>query len=123
MPINFRQIKEDRRLLAARFPNCFAQPGGGHQKRPLKIAIHLDLFAVGVIDDAGQPVPVWRLRRALNDYCWGVKYALALIHCDERINLDGQPCGFVNEDTREEARQRIAKHGWCLPQMTAMAAE
>lgn len=121
---NSRQIKDDRRLLAARFPRCFVPKGHGHVKQPLKVGIHKDLIAAGLVDEAGHPLPAWRIRQVLHDYCTGRKYLAAQAAGGPRIDLDGEPCGEVRPEDAARSAAMLRESGWTRgPAVPAMAAE
>ena len=107
-----RQIRADRILLAAQFPACFAPACSSQPKRPLKLNIHIELFAAGLIGNDGEKIALHRVRKALNDYCSGPKYAAALAAGGDRIDLKGNLVGRVTEIEQRSAIERIRNLGW-----------
>lgn len=103
-------ITNDRLALAAAFPAAFSKPGGISPKRPLKICIHVDVIARGVVGLDGRPLSINRIRRAIHDYMIGPRYARGLLGFDERIDLDGEPAGPISLPARQKAETRIEEH-------------
>lgn len=99
-----KQIKEDRRKLAAIYPTVFAMPGCKQTiKRPLKIGIHKDILSQGKTF-----LPMWRIRMALGDYTRGRRYLNALLNGGMRIDLEGNIAGVVTDAERNLARASLA---------------
>lgn len=107
------QVRADRYLLAVAFPQCFVAPGAKALKRPIKVGIHRDVNAAGVIGLDGVKVSNVRLRRALFDYTRGPKYLKALIAGGDRIDLTGTAVGTVPPEVSNTARVILARatHG------------
>lgn len=79
-----------------RYTNTFFK---GHT-RPLKVGIHEDLLA-------REPWPEKLVRRALACYVHLPRYLKAVRVGAERVDLDGQPAGTVNEEEASHARQKL----------------
>ena len=98
-----KRIEADRKLIAERFPFAFVPPGSPHAKRPLKVGIHADLHHAGLADANGVVLSRRRIWLALQDYCRGPKYALALRRGGTRFDLNGEASGAVAEDAHKDA--------------------
>jgi len=75
--------------LAALFPKAFAV--NHHERKPLKIGIDADIVARGV---AIEPRALWRPLRV---YCASFGYLRTITAGAERVDLDGNPAGVVDE--------------------------
>jgi ProP effector len=94
--------EEVRAQLVERFPLCFMPKGA--EKRPLKIGIRADLYAV---EDLG--ITRARLKVALYDYTRGLKYARNVVEGTERIDLSGASAGLVTADDARSARFHVER--------------
>jgi sRNA-binding protein len=81
-------------VIRKRFPATFFI----HKPKPLKIGMHTDLLALGVLDEKG-------VRAFLGAYCKLGRYLAALVPGAQRVDLDGNPTGEV---TPEEADSGVA---------------
>ena len=108
--ITRNQLRADRQLMVEQYPHLFAAKG--QPKKPLKIGLRADLLRRGVIGGDGSFIAKARIKAALRDYCGGARYAHALAAGGARYDLDGQPCGWVIEETMRQARERIVRCGW-----------
>jgi sRNA-binding protein len=90
--------------LAQLFPDTFvAEDWQPHKPlKPLKLRIHLDLIARGVLMPA-------ECRRVLARYCHRRAYQVALAGGGARIDLDGKASGDVTPAEQEVARGAIAR--------------
>ncbi|SFH22591.1 ProQ/FINO family protein [Modicisalibacter xianhensis] len=79
-----------------RYTNTFFK---GHT-RPLKVGIHEDLLA-------REPWPEKLVRRALACYVHLPRYLKAVRPGIERVDLDGQPAGTVNDEEAQHARKKL----------------
>ncbi|GHA95267.1 ProQ/FINO family protein [Modicisalibacter luteus] len=79
-----------------RYTNTFFK---GHT-RPLKVGIHEDLLA-------REPWPEKLVRRALACYVHLPRYLKAVRPGIERVDLDGQPAGAVNDEEAQHARKKL----------------
>jgi sRNA-binding protein len=84
------------------FPGIFAQEAWQEHK-PLKIGIHLDIIAAGVVSGT-------EARLALRAYVNRRQYQAALAAGGTRYDLDGRPSGEVGTVAQEFARKSIARH-------------
>ena len=82
--------------LCARFPAAFAPRDG--IKKPLKIGIFHDIRV------AAPEIKFFGLKLALKNYCSRRSYLRALIEGAPRIDLDGQPNGFVTKEQADLAK-------------------
>jgi ProP effector len=88
-------------VLAELYPQCFtAEKWQPH--RPLKIGVHLDLIARGVLlpDEC---------RALFLRYCFRLMYQRALAAGGARFDLDGNAVGEVGVDEIEHARAVVAQ--------------
>lgn len=90
-----------RRILATRFPNCFA--GKGEPKWPLAIGIHQQVF------DAAPDLSKRSVRAALHNYIHGPKYLSNMVVGAIRLNLDGSAAGIVTAADAAHAVGRLRK--------------
>ncbi len=93
--------KEVIAYLAQQFPNCFIAEG---EAKPLKI---------GVFQDLVERVPAemnlskTQLRSALRVYTSSWRYLYGIKAGANRVDLDGNPCGVLEEQHVEHARQQL----------------
>ncbi len=102
---NLRRLQRGEAILQSflgRFPGIFAQEAW-HEYKPLKIGIHLDIIAAGVVSGT-------EARLALRAYVNRRQYQAALAAGGTRYDLDGRPSGEVRTDAQEFARKSIARH-------------
>lgn len=85
-----RHAEAVRRILAERFPKCFAK--AGEPKRPLKIGIGEDIML------AMPELSSYGVKIGLEDYTFGRSYIDRLTPGAARIGLDGSEHGFVREE-------------------------
>lgn len=90
----------DRRLMAERYPACFAPRGC--PKWPLKLGIAADLMDAGAL-----PPP--RLRDFLRRYCRGSRYQAAVAAGGDRRALDGTVAGPVSAESKAQAAALLLK--------------
>ncbi|MTH47187.1 RNA chaperone ProQ [Intestinirhabdus alba] len=93
--------KEVIAFLAERFPQCFSAEG---EARPLKIGIFQDL----VERVAGEMnLSKTQLRSALRLYTSSWRYLYGVKPGATRVDLDGNPCGELDEQHVEHARKQL----------------
>ncbi|MGQ7167530.1 RNA chaperone ProQ, partial [Escherichia sp. R-CC3] len=89
-----------RRGVVGRFPHCFSAEG---EARPLKIGIFQDL----VDRVAGEMnLSKTQLRSALRLYTSSWRYLYGVKPGATRVDLDGNPCGELDEQHVEHARKQ-----------------
>lgn len=93
--------KEVIAYLSEQFPQCFCAEG---EARPLKIGIFQDL--VGRIP-AEMNLSKTQLRSALRLYTSSWRYLHGVKTGAERVDLDGNSCGTIDEQHVEHARQQL----------------
>jgi ProP effector len=87
--------------LAELFPAAFTC----HQfepHKPLKLGIHEDLVATGVVTEA-------EVNQALRWYCTRLMYHRAVAAGGIRVGLDGEPAGEITADEMEHAKHAVAR--------------
>lgn len=94
--------KEVIAFLAQRFPQCFSAEG---EARPLKIGIFQDLVERMQGDENG--LSKTQLRSALRLYTSSWRYLHGVKVGAERVDLDGNSCGVLEEQHVEHARQQL----------------
>ncbi|MFP1765925.1 RNA chaperone ProQ [Lonsdalea quercina] len=93
--------KEVIAYLAEHFPLCFSIEG---EARPLKIGIFQDLAArVPESDNISKT----QLRSALRLYTSSWRYLYGIKLGAQRVDLDGNPCGELEEQHVEHARKQL----------------
>lgn len=95
-----------RKFLAKTFPLAFSPKG--MPKKPLKIGISSDIM--GRIELRNK----YRIFAAIRDYCSGPSYFSACTAGAMRIDLDGNPCGFVTVDQAIHATEQLATFPECI---------
>lgn len=93
--------KEVIAFLAERFPLCFTAEG---EARPLKIGIFQDLVERV---QGEQNLSKTQLRSALRLYTSSWRYLYGVKVGAERVDLDGNPCGVLEEQHVEHARKQL----------------
>ncbi|MEY4923334.1 MAG: chaperone ProQ [Pseudomonadota bacterium] len=93
--------KEVIAFLAERFPLCFTVAG---EARPLKIGIFQDLVERVHGEES---LSKTQLRSALRLYTSGWRYLYGVKIGVERVDLDGKPCGVLEEQHVEHARKQL----------------
>ncbi|CAK9884853.1 MAG: RNA chaperone ProQ [Candidatus Erwinia impunctatus] len=88
-------------FLAERFPLCFSGKG---EARPLKVGIFQDLVA-RVQGEMG--LSKTQLRSALRLYTSSWRYLYGIKSGSVRVDLDGNPCGELDEQHIEHARKQL----------------
>ncbi|MGX2447161.1 RNA chaperone ProQ [Klebsiella pneumoniae] len=93
--------KEVIAFLAERFPQCFSAEG---EARPLKIGIFQDL-----VERVGGEMNLSKtqLRAALRLYTSSWRYLYGVKAGAIRVDLDGNPCGELEEQHIAHARQQL----------------
>ncbi|EBB0709757.1 RNA chaperone ProQ [Salmonella enterica] len=88
-------------FLAERFPHCFSAEG---EARPLKIGIFQDL-----VERVGGEMNLSKtqLRSALRLYTSSWRYLYGVKPGATRVDLDGNPCGELEEQHVEHARKQL----------------
>lgn len=94
-------IKEIIAFLAERFPLCFSAQG---EARPLKIGIFQDLVE-RVLGD--ENLSKTQLRSALRLYTSSWRYLHGIKIGAQRVDLDGNPCGELEQQHVDHARQQL----------------
>lgn len=87
--------------LAKEFPSCFLAEG---EAKPLKIGIFQD-----IVERLGEAscVSKTQLRTALRLYTTSWRYLYGIKAGAQRVDLDGNPCGFLDEQHIEYARKQL----------------
>ncbi|SUP98676.1 putative solute/DNA competence effector [Yersinia ruckeri] len=93
--------KEVIAFLAERFPLCFTAEG---EARPLKIGIFQDLVERVQGEES---LSKTQLRSALRLYTSSWRYLYGVKVGAERVDLDGNPCGVLEEQHVEHARKQL----------------
>lgn len=93
--------KEVIAFLAERFPHCFSAEG---EARPLKIGIFQDLVARV---EGEMNLSKTQLRSALRLYTSSWRYLHGIKPGAARVDLDGNPCGELDEQHVQHARQQL----------------
>ncbi|GAB7271503.1 hypothetical protein DZS_28970 [Dickeya ananatis] len=93
--------KEVIAYLAERFPLCFTLEG---EARPLKIGIFQDL--VERVSES-EHVSKTQLRSALRLYTSSWRYLYGVKLGAQRVDLDGNPCGELEQQHVEHARKQL----------------
>ena len=93
--------KEVIAFLAERFPQCFSAEG---EARPLKIGIFQDLVARV---EGEMSLSKTQLRSALRLYTSSWRYLYGIKVGATRVDLDGNPCGELDEQHVEHARKQL----------------
>ncbi|EMH4162347.1 RNA chaperone ProQ [Pluralibacter gergoviae] len=93
--------KEVIAFLAERFPHCFSAEG---EARPLKIGIFQDLVARV---EGEMNLSKTQLRSALRLYTSSWRYLYGIKAGATRVDLDGNPCGELDEQHVQHARQQL----------------
>lgn len=93
--------KEVIAFLAERFPQCFSAEG---EARPLKIGIFQDLVARV---EGEMNLSKTQLRSALRLYTSSWRYLYGIKAGATRVDLDGNPCGVLDEQHVTHARQQL----------------
>ena len=93
--------KEVIAYLAERFPLCFTAEG---EARPLKIGIFQDLVERV---QAEENLSKTQLRSALRLYTSSWRYLYGVKVGAQRVDLDGNPCGELEEQHVEHARKQL----------------
>jgi sRNA-binding protein len=95
------QFKRTIAVLAELSPHCFVVDNLA-QHCPLKIGIHADLVATGLVTPRECTI-------ALTVYCGRLMYQAALAAGGARVGLDGAPAGEVTPDEIEHALAAVAR--------------
>lgn len=93
--------KEVIAFLAERFPQCFSAEG---EARPLKIGIFQDLVERV---EGEMNLSKTQLRSALRLYTSSWRYLYGVKPGATRVDLDGNPCGELDEQHVEHARKQL----------------
>ncbi|WHP29685.1 RNA chaperone ProQ [Trabulsiella odontotermitis] len=93
--------KEVIAYLAERFPHCFSAEG---EARPLKIGIFQDLVERV---EGEMNLSKTQLRSALRLYTSSWRYLYGIKPGATRVDLDGNPCGELDEQHVSHARQQL----------------
>jgi ProP effector len=88
-----------RAMLVEEFPRCFA--GKGEEKRPLAVSVGPALQVMK--PEFGRHA----LAAALEDYCSGPTYLRNCVAGAGRINLNGEPEGFVTANQAEFSAHKM----------------
>lgn len=95
--------KEIIAYLAEKFPLCFSVEG---EAKPLKIGLFQDL-AEALKDD--ERVSKTQLRHALRQYTSNWRYLHGCRLGAERVDLQGNPAGVLEQEHAEHAQQQLAE--------------
>ena len=93
--------KEVIAFLSERFPHCFSAEG---EARPLKIGIFQDLVARV---EGEMNLSKTQLRSALRLYTSSWRYLYGIKAGATRVDLDGNPCGVLDEQHVKHARKQL----------------
>ena len=93
--------KEVIAFLAERFPQCFSAEG---EARPLKVGIFQDLVERV---EGEMNLSKTQLRSALRLYTSSWRYLYGIKPGAVRVDLDGNPCGELDEQHVAHARQQL----------------
>ncbi|OJT42009.1 RNA chaperone ProQ [Serratia plymuthica] len=93
--------KEVIAFLAERFPLCFSAEG---EARPLKIGIFQDLVERVQGEES---LSKTQLRSALRLYTSSWRYLYGVKVGAQRVDLDGNPCGELEQQHVDHARQQL----------------
>ena len=93
--------KEVIAFLAERFPQCFSAEG---EARPLKVGIFQDLVERV---EGEMNLSKTQLRSALRLYTSSWRYLYGIKAGAVRVDLDGNPCGELDEQHVAHARQQL----------------
>ena len=88
------------KLLCNHFPEAFSR----YNPRPLKLGVHAE-----VLPALGEAITPADLRSALRAYTSRRRYLQSLLAGTSRIDLQGNPAGFVTDDDQREAQLRLAE--------------
>lgn len=94
-------VKEVIAFLAERFPLCFSAEG---EARPLKIGIFQDLVERV---QGEENLSKTQLRSALRLYTSSWRYLYGVKVGAQRVDLDGNPCGELEQQHVDHARQQL----------------
>ncbi|MFC0227140.1 RNA chaperone ProQ [Serratia aquatilis] len=94
-------VKEVIAFLAERFPLCFSAEG---EARPLKIGIFQDLVERM---QGEENLSKTQLRSALRLYTSSWRYLYGVKVGAQRVDLDGNPCGELEQQHVDHARQQL----------------
>ena len=94
-------VKEVIAFLAERFPLCFSAEG---EARPLKIGIFQDLVERVQGEES---LSKTQLRSALRLYTSSWRYLYGVKVGAQRVDLDGNPCGELEQQHVDHARQQL----------------
>ncbi|MGR6980973.1 RNA chaperone ProQ [Testudinibacter sp. P27/CKL/0425] len=97
----FSNSKEVIAYLAEKFPLCFSLEG---EAKPLKIGIFQDL-ASALEDD--EQLSKTQLRHALRQYTSNWRYLHGCKLGAERVDLDGNPCGALEQEHVDHAAEQL----------------
>ncbi|AUI86167.1 RNA chaperone ProQ [Vibrio azureus] len=103
MTEKLKNSKEVIAYIAECFPNCFTLEG---EAKPLKIGIFQDL-AERLNED--EKVSKTQLRAALRQYTSSWRYLHGVKAGATRVDLDGNPCGELEEEHVEHAKTTLAE--------------
>jgi ProP effector len=98
-----KNSKEVIAYIAECFPKCFTLEG---EAKPLKIGIFQDL-AERLSDDL--KVSKTQLRAALRQYTSSWRYLHGIKAGASRVDLDGNPCGELEQEHVDHAKQALAE--------------
>lgn len=96
-------VKEVIAFLAERFPLCFSAEG---EARPLKIGIFQDVV---MRLQGEETLSKTQLRSALRLYTSSWRYLYGVKIGAQRVDLDGNPCGELEQQHVDHARQQLAE--------------
>lgn len=96
-------VKEVIAFLAERFPLCFSAEG---EARPLKIGIFQDLAERM---QGEENLSKTQLRSALRLYTSSWRYLYGIKVGAQRVDLDGNPCGELEQQHVDHARQQLVE--------------
>ena len=86
-------------LLKQQFPKAFSKV------TPLKIGIHKEFFAI--LKSIPKPYSIRQCRRALYWYINRKEYLRRIVADNDRIDIDGRPCGKVTKAEEAYAKNQL----------------
>ena len=104
-PERKKQAEQFKRILCELFPQCFIDRSRGH-KVPIKDGILRDLVK-RFGPQADSDLLNWAIELYMNDD----DYRMALRAGAVRVDLDGNPSGWVSKEFAASIRQRLARRG------------
>lgn len=102
-----KRVEASRNLLAKlseEYPAIFPHPKDG---RPVPLAIGIHKQLIPVVTEWG--FSAVNLRSALSWYTKQLRYQQAIVHAENRLNLDGTPAESIEEEHRTLAKENVER--------------